>query len=182
MQSYILAAILLLPLPSIGAEVLKGHVSEKDGLFSIQLEMQIEGDEDDVYDLLTNYNQLTKLSDVIISSKVIKKTALHSFLILKSEGCVLFFCTNITQTQKITERDDGYIDVEDIKGKSDFTYGQSLWYIRAGEEGTLISYNAQLKPGFWLPPLIGNLIFKRRLLEESRNMVIRIEQLATNEE
>ena len=74
-----------------------------------------------------------------------------------------------------------YIAVEDIKGQSDFIYAESHWHIYSHNKGTRVTFNSEMKPGFWLPPLIGPWYFKNSLLQETKDMIQRLEKLATND-
>lgn len=169
-------------MPAVCNEILQAQVSEKDDLVIIKLEMQIDADDDKIYELLTDFNHLSRLSDVITKSQLINTAETHSTVYLKSQSCILFFCKQIEQTQKVFQLEDGHIKVEDITGKSDFAYAVTLWHIRAAEDGTRISFYSRLKPDFWLPPFFGNWLFKNALLEETQSMIKRMQQLAESDD
>jgi len=177
---YCFISFLFLPYPAVCNEILQAQVSEKNDLFIIKLEMQINSDDDDIYELLTDFNNISLLSDAISESRHITTTATHSTVYLKSQSCILFFCKQIEQTQNVFELKDGHIKVEDIAGKSDFASAVTLWHIRAAKNGTRISFYSELKPDFWLPPFFGSWLFKKKLLEETQNMIKRMQQLAEN--
>ncbi len=170
-----------LPQTLFAEEILLANVNENDGFFIVKLEMTIDASDDDVYDILTDYTQLTTLSDSIVSSRILQTTPDYTLLQVNSRGCVLLFCVDLSQTQKVTEPGDGSIIVEDIPARSDFAYGKSVWRITADDDATLIRYHARFKPDFWLPPLLGDWIFKERLLEEAKSMITRVEQRLNND-
>lgn len=167
---------------TLGGEVLQSHVSHKDGVYDAWLEMQISAAPDKVYALLTDFNNLTKLSDAIIQSTLISSKAPEYIVIIKTHNCVLFFCKDLQQTQRVIELKDGHIMVEDIKGKSDFIFADTIWQITPYKKGTLVTFATTVKPDFWLPPLIGPMLFKSRLIEETQHMIERMELLARDDQ
>jgi len=181
MKQFIITVSLLYSSSIYCGEVIKSHVSSKDEHYKASLEMQIDASTDDVYEILTAFNHLSRLSDYITSSKLIINHPPKYVVEIKTHNCVLFFCKDLTQTQHVVELDNGHISVEDINGKSDFIYAKTLWYIRDFEEETRISFSTEMKPDFWLPPLIGPWLFKKRLITETQEMIQRIEELATED-
>ena len=167
---------------TLGGEVLQSHVSHKDGAYDAWLEMQISAAPDKVYALLTDFNNLTKLSDAITQSTLISSKAPEYIVIIKTHNCVLFFCKDLQQTQRVIELKDGHIMVEDIKGKSDFIFADTIWQITPYKKGTLVTFATTVKPDFWLPPLIGPMLFKSRLIEETQHMIERMELLARDDQ
>ena len=101
---------------------------------------------------------------------------------VKTHNCVLFFCKDLKQTQQVLELDKGPLSVEDIIGKRDFLYAKTLWHIREFEEETRISFSTEMKPDFWLPPLLGPWLFKKRMIKETQAMIERLEELAADED
>lgn len=174
----LISSMLLCSLVTLAGEVLQSHVSHKDGVYDAWLEMQISAAPDKVYALLTDFNNLTKLSDAITQSTLITANPPQYIIIIKTHNCVLFFCKDLQQTQRVLELKDGHIMVEDIKGKSDFIFADTLWQVSPDKKGTLVTFSTTVKPDFWLPPLLGPMLFKSRLLEETQLMIERMELLA----
>lgn len=161
-------------------EVIESTVSHKKGIYTASLVMHINAPTNKVYNLFTAYDDLSRLSDNITDSEIIDEDPPEYTVVVKTHNCVLFFCKDLTQTQQVLELGEGYIAVEDIKGQSDFTYAESHWHIYPYKKGTRVTFKSELKPGFWLPPLIGPWYFKKRMLKETKNMIERLEKLATN--
>lgn len=163
------------------AEVIQSNISDKEGIYSASLIMQINAPTNKVYALFTDYDHLYRLSDNITDSEIIDEDPPEYTVVVKTHNCVLFFCKDLRQTQHVLELGDGYIAVEDIKGQSDFLSAESYWHIYAHKKGTRVTFKSEMKPGFWLPPLIGPWYYKMRFLEEIKNMIERLEKLATND-
>ncbi|GMR15943.1 MAG: hypothetical protein BMS9Abin31_0242 [Gammaproteobacteria bacterium] len=167
--------------PLLSGEVFESHVSYKKGIYHASLEMQIKAPVKKVYALLTDFDYLSRLSDNIIDSDLIDDDPPEYIVEVKTHNCVLFFCKNLKQRQAVLEFDDGYISVEDIKGESDFVFANTLWHIRASKGETRVSFRTEMKPDFWLPPLLGPWLFKNKLVENTQMMIERLEQLATDD-
>ena len=163
-------------------EVIKSDVSHNKGSYSASLVMHINAPTKKVYRLFTNYDDLARLSDNITESEIIDEDPPEYTVVVKTHNCVLFFCKDLKQTQQVLELGEGYIAVEDIKGQSDFIYAESHWHISPYKKGTRVTFKSEMKPGFWIPPLIGPWYFKKRMLKETKNMIERLEKLATNGE
>ena len=174
-------SLFLFSTSALSGEVIQSHIKHKQGFYEAWLEMQIAAPSDKVYALFTDFNRLSRLSDRITESRLISGASPSYVVFIKTSGCVLFFCKDLQQTQRVLEIGDGHIMVEDIKNKSDFTYADTLWHIRTFENGTRVTFSTEMKPDFWLPPLLGPWLFKKRLIDETQAMINRMEQHLTNE-
>ena len=167
--------------PLFAGEVIKSHVIFDDGQYKANLEIQIKAPVKKVYALFTDFDYLSRLSDNITDSSLISDQPPEYIVEIETHNCLLFFCKNLKQTQRVTKHDNGHISVEDIKGKSDFVYANTLWHIRALDNGTRVTFHSEMKPDFWLPPLLGPWLFKERLIEDTQAMIERLEELATDD-
>ena len=170
----------LCPAALHAGEVLDSQVRRDGDHFLIHLQMRIDVPPDEAHRRLTDYDQLHRLSDVIISSRVIDTQEHHQRVEVISEGCVLVFCRRVTQIQIATSLGQGYIRLIDDPRQSDFQSGRTLWHIAPADDGTRVTLSADLQPGFWVPPVIGTAIFKHKLLNESTTLINNLEQQARN--
>lgn len=167
--------------PVFSGEIIQSDVSHKDDVYKVAIEMQLNAPSDKVYSLFTDFNDLSHLSENITHSEIIEEDPPEYTVLVKTHNCVLFFCIDLQQTQHVTKFDEGYISVDDIKDQSDFVFANSHWHIHAHQNGTRVTYSSEMKPDFWLPPLIGPWLFKSSLIEETKKMIEQLEKLATNE-
>lgn len=178
-QLFIYVSLFFSPLAYSG-EVINSSVSDKDGVYKASLVMQINAPTNKVYALLTDYDELSGLSDNITGSELIDQDPPKYTVVVTIHNCVLFFCKSLSQTQHVHEFDKGYITVKDIKGKSDFIYAETNWHIYAYDKGTRVTFDTEMKPDFWLPPLLGPWIFRNAIIDEATNMINHLEKLAVN--
>lgn len=74
---------------------------------------------------------------------------------------------------EISDRD---IKVTTIPELSDFVSGSAIWRVRAQGEHTRVLYESTLKPAFFVPPVIGGIIIKRHIKDETLDTFRRIER------
>ena len=166
----------------MSGEVIHSEVSLEQGIYKASIEMQINAATDKVYALFTDFNHLSRLSVNIRNSEIIEEDPPEYTVLVETHNCVLFFCIDLQQTQEVIELGDGYISVEDIKGQSDFAFASSHWHIRPYEKGTRVTVYSEIKPDFWLPPILGPWLFKSSLIKETQNMIEQLEKLTTHEQ
>ena len=66
--------------------------------------------------------------------------------------------------------------------KSDFKYSDERWELVERKEKTLLIYEFEMEPAFWIPPLIGPFYIRRALRAGAVDAVDRIEALAQGRE
>jgi hypothetical protein len=173
-----LGLLMLLPVcTSEAGELLNAHVERRDDHYLLHLDMRIKASYADAYRALVDFKHIPLINDSIKSAQILAHKGKITRVRLVAEGCVWIFCRRIAQVQTVTARDDGYIISITDPAHSDLRYGRSLWHLVAEGKTTRITYNADFVPDFWVPPLIGPMIFKHRLLEEGQKTINGIEHL-----
>lgn len=170
--------VLVLPTRVFAGEVLHSFVDHDNGHFLLQLEMRIEADVDDVYDVLVDFNNIHRLNDSIKQSKWLESKGNENKVFTLVEGCIWFFCREVGQVQMTYELPNRYIVSETIPAESDMEYGRVLWHIHTQDGHTFISYSADFIPKFWVPPILGPWLMSKRLLEEGTKTINGIEEQA----
>lgn len=181
-----MTAILLLSVSPVQAGAVEAaEVTHKAGRYSLDLTMRIDSDPQAVHDLVTDYERLERISDTIIESSLLDTS--------ESEGprrrlvmrlCILFFCFTSTMVEDVVEKTDGTVGTivtTIVPAQSDYRYGQSEWSITAAEPGTRIYYRTTLEPDFWIPPLIGTWLMKKKMRSEAKRTILNLERLASND-
>lgn len=161
-------------------EVLDSHVGTHENHYLLRIDMLIDADTDRVRQLLTDYAHLDRLSLSITRSEILESNPPNYRIRVTTDGCMLLFCRELVQVQDVTELRDGYILVTVLPEMSDFAYSRNMWRIRPQKNQTRVTYSSDLVPGFWIPPLIGSSLFKHKLLEETRQLIENLEQLANS--
>ena len=166
---------------AIAGELLKSEVKNVNKHFILHLEMRVDAEYDEVYSTLIDFDSLKDLTDSIKESELLESEDDVHVVHMRSESCVLFYCQNVTQVFTVTELGRGFIQSVIDPEKSDLSYGKISWQIIDEDETTKIIYDADIVPDFWIPPLIGPYIFKKRLAEEGKNTINGIELVINDE-
>ena len=176
---------LLLWLPTLAplgaGEILEQRVWTEGDRYLVHLEAHLAAPAARIRERLTDYAHLHHLSPTITESRLIAADPPVFTVQVLSEGCVAFFCRQIRQLQQVTDRDDGFIVVEDVPGQSDFRKARAVWRIQSlGQHKTRLLYRAEFLPDFWIPPFIGPALFRLSLKRETRHLFDSLERLASD--
>ena len=175
---------ILLSSVSHAGEVIHSYVDHDQGHYLLNLEMRITAPLQNVYAVLLDFNAITELNDSIKVSQLLKQQQNQYTVLLESRGCVWFFCRNIKQIQVVTEMGNGYLQSITDPTQSDMASGKVLWHVRPDpqdDKQTLITYSADFEPDFFVPPLLGPWLMKKRLLKEGLKTVDGIERKAQHD-
>lgn len=166
------------PFASAG-DILKATVTNEDNRYFINIDVIINADAQRVYEILTDYENLSKISEGITESDLIYSLSDNDHRVkVTTEACVAFFCKTIVQVQDVEQLPGMVIVSTTIPDKSDVDYAHARWKITAEDGLARISFNSDLKPSFWVPPLIGPLLIERALRNEALAVIEGLEILA----
>ena len=172
---------LVFALPVIAGEIISSSVEHEDERYIVEVDMRIDADPGKVYELITSYENLQQLNDNIEKSELLYSLDDNNHRVrVISDACVMFFCKTITQVQDIQEVSNEVIVATVIPEKSSFDYAHARWHIRKEGEATRITFNSDLKPSFWVPPVIGPPMIKSKLEDEVLGTIETLEELANN--
>ena len=175
----LLTLLLLFGAQARGGEVLSTAVDYADKRYFVELVVLVDAPVGAVHQVMTDYDQLTRINDAIKESEILFSTDKHTHRVrTRTESCVLFFCVNMLRVEDVEELPNNIIIATMVGEQSDFRYGHSRWKITPENDKTRVSFNSDLQPDFWVPPLIGPFIVKRKLREESLKTAAGIERLA----
>ena len=94
------------------------------------------------------------------------------------QGGVLLFCKSFERYgYLLLEPQSNIVAVVDPE-VSDFEYSRESWELISEGDGTVMIYNFEMDPGFWVPPVIGPYYIKRTLKRGGEDAIQRIEALA----
>jgi len=160
-------------------EVIQSEVEYKDSRYFVSFEVYIEAPQPRVTALLTDYANLTRISRVIKESELYFSLDKNNHRVrVVVEGCVSYYCKRMTQVQDVQELGKGLIIGTVLAEKSDFIYAHSRWKIAADKTGTRVSFDSDFKPDFWVPPLIGPYLIKKKLHDITLETINGLEKLA----
>ena len=94
------------------------------------------------------------------------------------EGCIVFFCQSIERIDRISEHEGPTIVATSEPEPDDFKYSHGSWRFEDNGEHVTIHYRLEMEPGFWVPPLIGPYIMKKKLVDGATDAMQRVEKRA----
>ena len=182
MWRWTLVLVLYLPVPVWSGAVQSAHAGYHAGIYNLDFDVTIDGRVDVVYAIVTDYDRLKEISDIFVETDLIDSPdTKNKRRRLVSRGCILFFCYDATMVEDVQEIDNTIILTTVLPEQSDFKYGKSRWEVTAvDEDHSRIQFSYEIQPDFWVPPVIGPFIIKRKLLAEAIETIARIEALATD--
>ena len=178
MRALLLTA-LLLPAFAGAAQLRDVTVDRVDGVYVLRSEVWFDVGIEKIYGVFLDWDLSTKFSSVVVESRNVEpgedgRPRYYN----RNRACVWFFCMSFERF--------GYVSYEHLKfiratadpEKSDFHVSDERWEFREEDNGTVVVYDLKMKPKFFIPPLIGPAIMKRRLKSGSVDALDRIEAIA----
>jgi len=136
-------------------------------------------DIESIYAVFLDYDLASRFTSFIVESRNLEPDAdgQRRFYI-RNHGCVWFFCSSFERTGHIEHEPRVFIRSTADSELSDFTFSQEEWRFTEEGRGTLVAYDFEFEPKFWIPPLIGPYILQRKLQRDSAGAIHRIETIA----
>ncbi|MDE2091991.1 MAG: SRPBCC family protein [Gammaproteobacteria bacterium] len=154
-------------------------VTHNGGRYQVSADVYLAAPLPQVYQVLTDYDHLTRIGGLISESRILRQINAHTYLVyVESHGCVLFFCQTIRQTQQVTELTPRDVVAEAIPEESNVKMSSSSWHLDPQGRGTRMHWEVSMQPDFWVPPLIGPPMVEQALLSQGRSMAEGLEKLA----
>jgi hypothetical protein len=154
-------------------------VTAADGEYSLQVTVVLNAPVDYVYKVITDYKNAYRINPAITNVEILPSGRDDVIRVRNlSEQCVWPFCFNIAWVGDIRETGDGGLEVKTLPGLSDFVSGYAIWHIRPQGELTWVMYESRLRPAFFVPPVIGGMIIKKRIKDDTLATLKRIESQA----
>lgn len=175
MRGWMLGLLGCLAMPAHAAQVSRVQVTRHGGRFLIDMHMVIHAPPRSVFRALQDYATMARYNPDLRSVRVELTGARKRVRLFTTvHVCVLVFCKTMHQEQIMTATptaDGGSLDAELVPGSGDFKGGHGLWIVRpcpTARGASCMDVRIQLLPAFWVPPLIGPWVLRRKMDEEAR--------------
>jgi hypothetical protein len=158
------------------------ETAHANGRYTVSFEVVLDANRDKVWQIMTDYERLPRVSKIITESRILKRTDANRHRVgVTLEACVLIFCKTVKRVVDIEARPQTEIVVTDDPAFSNFSYAVERWRVAAEGAGTRLNYTAEVVPDFFIPPLIGPPVVKYFLRREIRLTALEVEALAKHE-
>ncbi|MEA1888959.1 MAG: SRPBCC family protein [Pseudomonadota bacterium] len=161
------------------AEMLYINLTEDDDLYQLRSASIIDAPPDLIINTLLDYNNFHRLSGGIKETRYLDPDPDGTpvgYTLVKS--CILFMCKQINKTERVTLATENEIILDVDPSRSDFELMHSRWSVKQKDGKTVLTFDMDMIPGFWVPPLIGTWAIKRKLESTAMNMARRMETMA----
>ena len=171
--------LLVAILPASAAELRDIAVVYEEGVYSVDSEVWFDAPQDSVYAVFADWDLSTEFSSAIVEARSIGPDAQgrHGYYV-RNRGCILFFCKSVVRTGTVEMTPDIKLTASADPEQSDFDISDEQWLFHSEDGRTVVHYSLKMKPGFWVPPVIGPYLIKRKLRDDGGDALDRIEQIA----
>lgn len=153
-----------------------GH---SDNRYTLSFEVVLDAARDKVWRIMTDYENLPRLSKVITESHILKTEHSREHRVgVTFHACILIFCKTMKKVVDIQVWPQNDIVVIGDPALSDFSYSVERWRVDAEGPKTRLRYTAEMVPDFFIPPLIGPWLVKSFLEKEIQATATKVEELA----
>jgi len=176
------ALLFALVFPAAAADLRDVVVERDDDRYRLRSETWFDASSEQLYRVLTNYDLFVKFTSAFVESRNLAPGADgQPRFYTRMEGCVLLFCKSFERNGHLVLEPTRIIAIID-PASSDFRYSRESWTLVPDGDGTLMIYDFEMEPDFWVPPVIGPYYIMRTLRDGGRDAVDRIEALAQGRE
>jgi hypothetical protein len=172
--------VLLLLAQSAGSADLRVvEVDRDDDRYSLRSEAWFEASPQELYRVLTDYDLFEQFSSTYVETRNAGRDDQgRPRFFTRMQGCVLLFCRSFVRHGYLLLVPHSEIVAIAEPEDSDFRYSKERWRLQREGSGTLLIYDFEMEPGFWVPPVIGPYVIQRSLRSGGSDAIDRIEALA----
>jgi len=182
---WLLCLLSLLAARAQAAQVSSVQVTRNGTRFVIEMQIAIDAPPPAVFRALQDYAEMARYNPDLRSVRVEPTTAHNRVRLFTTiHACVLIFCETMHQEQIMTataSADGGALNAVLVPHYGDFESGHGLWVVgpcRRARTQACIDVRIDLVPGFWVPPVIGPWVLRRKMDEEARRTGAGLERTA----
>jgi len=154
-------------------------VDRVDGVYIMRSEVWFDASIEQIFGVFLDWDLSTQFSSVIVESRnVAPDAAGRRGYYSRNRACLWFYCRSFERNGFVEHAPLEFIEARADPERSDFHVSNERWEFRAEDRGTVVIYDLEMKPKFFVPPLIGPIIMKRKLRKGGAEAIDRIEAIA----
>ncbi|MGB5177904.1 MAG: SRPBCC family protein [Gammaproteobacteria bacterium] len=167
MRMRLIVMLLLLPPAALAGEILASSVNHEGAVYSLSVTARIDAPLDTVYRSITDFENLAAINPAIEESQLLATPAADTQRVRSViRVCILMFCKRVEQVQEVTLMEGYAITAVILPQGGDFRSGVAHWQLTASGAATEMLFTNSFEPDFWVPPVIGPWMIKRKLTQE----------------
>lgn len=138
---------------------------------------------EELYRVLTNYDLFKRFTSAIVESRNVEPDDKgRPQFYARMQGCVLLFCKSFIRNGYLLLNPMHEIVAVADPEHSDFRKSRERWRLVPEGDGTVMTYEFEMVPDFWVPPVIGPYFIQKTLRDGGIDAIDRIEALALGKE
>jgi hypothetical protein len=154
-------------------------VAHEGKRYRVTMRARMDVDAARAYAVFTDFPRLVEINPAIIKAEPIDGAApgqqrVHT----QVRVCVMSICRIFDQVQDMQLQPPEQLNAQVIPELSNLRFGQAQWRIWDHDGEAHLHFSAEIEPDFWIPPLVGPWLIKRKLQSEAEETANGIEQLA----
>nr|MBV6630283.1 SRPBCC family protein [Oceanococcus sp. HetDA_MAG_MS8] len=154
-------------------------VAHEGKRYRVTMRARMDVDAGRAYAVFTDFPRLVDINPAIIKAEPIDGAApglqrVHT----QVRVCVMSVCRVFDQVQDMQLKPPEQLSAQVIPELSNLRFGQAQWRIWDQEGEAHLHFFAEIEPDFWIPPIVGPWLIKRKLQSEAEETANGIEQLA----
>lgn len=162
---------------SAAAELRSIEFDRVDDRYVATADIWLDAPRDSVFEVLSDWDDAQRFSSLIVAARNIAADADgRPGFYIQIRGCLLFFCKTFVREGWVVREPDTLLSAIADPARSDFEMSEETWRFEADAGGTLIRYEMQMNPKFWVPPVIGPYAIRRKIEKDGVEALERIEQ------
>ena len=170
---------LLLPVFANAAEMRTVQVEYEGGYYYLESEVWFDVGRKAIFEVFLDWELAEEYSSIIVEARNVGPDEFGGMgYYIHNRGCILFFCKSALRNGSVTSEPYEYIRAIADPETSDFELSEEVWSFRIEDDGTIVRYEMKMKPAFWIPPIVGPYLMKRKLRNDGGDAIDRIEDIA----
>lgn len=163
-----------------GADILQADVRHEGDRYFLSLQAYLDAPPEAVFAVITDYDRLSELHRRVRESRLERRIDDGTVEVYtRFWGCLAgIFCKGMEQVELIKETPPYELHATVIGEKSDLKSGSVNWRLEEEGTGTRLSYDSEMDPDFWVPPVIGDGLLKTSISRTTREMIQQVEERA----
>lgn len=158
--------------------VVHSDVKHSGGHYTVTFEVLLDADSGAVRRLMTDYANLSQLSQRIVESRIVSTQEKQTRVELVLRDCISVFCRTLRKVEDVKILAGGDMVTQALPELSDFRYAWEHWRIEDEYPRTRITYRSELALNFFVPPVIGPAMIVSKVREELESTANKLEKLA----
>lgn len=174
--------VLLLALFAAAAEsadLRSVSIERVDGVYTMNSVVWFDARIEAVYNVFLDWDLSEQFSSIVVEARNTGSDANGDRgFYTRNRACILFYCKSVERYGDVEHEPLDFIRATADPERSDFHVSNESWEFAEENDGTLITYRLEMRPKFWIPPVIGPYILKRKMRNDGVEALDRIEGIA----